>query len=113
MISLTNEGFEEEVLGSKVPVVLFGTDGSKACAAQEEEVLKAEKLLGDEVKVCCLDVNQLPMYALKFGLMDLPSVILMNMGLFCGKSNAFVTGEEIVSRVSALKNDLTKEYTML
>lgn len=80
---LRADSFENEVLGPKIPVLVFFTaEENEDCAAQERVLEELDMELSGQVKICKLDVNRQPIVALKYGIMDLPGIVVMNMGLF-------------------------------
>ena len=116
MIELRADNFEQEVLGPKEPVLIcFSSNQSKEEQEQEKQlqVLEQELAKGtlkslEEVKICRLDVKAAPIVALKYGIMDLPAVVLMHFGLFQGKRTGLQTADVLQEwLLESSKNDLT------
>ena len=71
MTDITKENFQQEVLGPKVPVILFfASENSDVedCKKQQEILQDIEKELNESVKVCVLNVDAQPFLALNYGI---------------------------------------------
>lgn len=97
---LRADSFENEVLGPRVPVLVFFTaEGNEECAAQERVLAELDAELSGKVKICRLDVNRQPIVALKYGIMDIPGIVVMNMGLFQKKLTGHQNREALLECV--------------
>ncbi|MDD6156869.1 MAG: thioredoxin domain-containing protein [Lachnospiraceae bacterium] len=97
---LRADSFENEVLGPKIPVlVFFAAEDNEECASQERVLEELDKELSGKVKICKLDVNRQPIVALKYGIMDLPGIVVMDMGLFQKRLTGFQSRETLLECV--------------
>ena len=86
VVELTNENFEHEVLGSKVPVLIdFWASWCGPCQMQASIVDAIEKEMGDRVKICKLNVDEQPKLAMNYQIASIPTLVFMKYGLFQGR----------------------------
>ena len=99
IVKVTNDNFEEEVLASKVPVILdFWADWCMPCKMQSPILDAFAEEMGDKIKVGKVNVDQESALALKYQIMSIPTLILMDKGVF-------------VKRVSGVQQaDALKEF---
>jgi thioredoxin len=79
MIKLTNENFEEEVLKSEKPVLIdFYADWCGPCkmSAPHVEAIAAE--YADVLKVAKINIDEAPELAAKYGVMSIPTFIIVD-----------------------------------
>ena len=92
----------EEVLGSKVPVLVnFGADWCGPCHALSPILKEIAKERADRMKVLKLDVDQCPDLAEEYGVRSIPTLALFS----CGAERGRVVG---VLPKPRLKNELDK-----
>jgi thioredoxin 1 len=81
MIELTVENFEEEVMKSKMPVLVdFWGPRCEPCKALMPHVEKLEEKYGDRVKFCKLDTSKNMRLAISQKVMGLPTLIVYKNG---------------------------------
>lgn len=108
MTDITKENFQQEVLGPKVPVILFfASENSDVedCKKQQEILQDIEKELNESVKVCVLNVDAQPFLALNYGITSTPSTVFMKYGLFQKRAAGVVSKEEILNCINELSSN--------
>lgn len=103
-IKLTNNNFEEEVLNSKIPVIVdfFATwcGPCQELAPIIEEI--AEENVG-KIKVCKVNVDEEKELASQFRIMSIPTIIVFNEGKVINTAFGFREKDEILSLVNKKK----------
>ena len=67
VVTITKENFEAEVVGAKVPVVIdFWASWCGPCQMQSPVVDAVAESMGDQVKVCKVNVDEQPQLALNY-----------------------------------------------
>ena len=83
IVTVTNDNFEEEVLASKVPVILdFWADWCMPCKMQSPILDAFAAEMGDKVKIGKVNVDEEAALALKYQIMSIPTLVLMDQGVF-------------------------------
>lgn len=80
MIPITKNNFQEEVLNSEKPVLLdFWASWCGPCrmVAPVVEEIAAER---SDIKVCKINVDEQPELAARFGVMSIPTLVVMKNG---------------------------------
>lgn len=96
MVTVTNDNFEEEVLASPVPVLLdFWAEWCMPCKMQSQILDGMEKELEGQVKIGKVNVDEEAALALKYQIMSIPTLILMNRGMFVKKVSGVQNPEQI------------------
>jgi thioredoxin 1 len=91
---VTDQGFEQEVLGSDVPVLVdFWADWCVPCHMVSPVVEEIGRDKADVLRVAKLNVDDNPQAAQRFGVMSIPTLIL------------FVGGQEVSRVVGAKPKD--------
>ena len=96
ILKITKENFESEVLKSDVPVLLdFWATWCGPCKmiAPVLEEIAAER---DDIKIGKIDVDSEGELAVKFGVMSIPTLIVMENGAEKTRSIGFCPKEEIL-----------------
>lgn len=87
MIKITNDNFKAEVLASKTPVVLdFGAVWCGPCKMQVPIMEELALELEGSVKFGKVDVDEESALALKYQIMSVPTLVVMNQGEFQKKA---------------------------
>lgn len=104
VITITNDNFEEEVLKSKVPVLIdFWAEWCGPCKMQSPIVDELAAELGDAVKVGKVNVDNEAALALKYQIMSIPTLIVMKDGIFQKKAVGLQSKEAILEMLESIK----------
>ena len=83
IVTVTNDNFEEEVLASKVPVILdFWADWCMPWKMQSPILDAFAAEMGGKVKIGKVNVDEEAALALKYQIMSIPTLVLMDQGVF-------------------------------
>ena len=83
IVTVTNDNFEEEGLASKGPVILdFWADWCMPCKMQSPILDAFAAEMGDKVKIGKVNVDEEAALALKYQIMSIPTLVLMDQGVF-------------------------------
>lgn len=81
VITVDNNNFEKEVLQSNTPVFIdFWATWCGPCRMMAPVVEELAQSMGDSVKVCKIDIDQNPELAEKYGVMSIPTFIVIKNG---------------------------------
>lgn len=81
VIKLNNDNFKSEVLESdKVVLVDFYADWCGPCKMMSPIIDKVAEEMGDKIKVCKLNVDEAQDWAIEYGVMSIPTLIIFNGG---------------------------------
>jgi len=84
---ITNENFEKEVLACDVPVLLdFWAEWCGPCKMQTPIIEELAAELGDKVKIGKVNVDEEAALALKYQVMSIPTLIVMEKGVLQQKA---------------------------
>lgn len=98
IVKITNDNFEEEVLKCEVPVLLdFWADWCGPCKMQSPVLDELAQELGDTVKIGKVNVDEEAALALKYQIMSIPTLVVMEHGVFKEKAIGVQQKEEIKS----------------
>lgn len=96
MADVTDQTFETEVMKSTVPVLVdFWAVWCTPCQIQGPIVEEVAATLGEKAKVVKLNVDENPMYAQKYGVMSIPTMMIFKNGAVA-KQFIGVTSKEIL-----------------
>lgn len=95
-INVTTDSFEEEVLKSDKPVLVdFWASWCGPCKMIAPVVEKVSEETAD-VKVCKVNVDEEPELIRKYGIMQIPTLILFKNGEAAKRQSAVMTKAEIM-----------------
>lgn len=95
-INITVENFEEEVLRSKVPVLVdFWATWCGPCQMQGPVVEQASEEMAGTAKVGKINVDEEGALAQQYGVMSIPTLIVFKEGKEAGRAVGFQTLEQI------------------
>lgn len=81
ILSITNKNFNEEVLESKLPVLMdFYADWCGPCKIMKPIVENIADTLSDKVKVVKVNVDEEIELATKYGILSIPTLVLIKDG---------------------------------
>lgn len=95
-IKFTTQNFEEEVLKSKVPVLVdFWATWCGPCQMQGPVVEQAAEEMGSSVKVGKLNVDEEGTVAGQYGVMSIPTLIVFKDGKEAARAVGYQTLEQL------------------
>ena len=100
VVTITKENFEAEVVGAKVPVVIDFWGGP--CQMQSPVVDAVAESMGDQVKVCKVNVDEQPQLALNYQIVSIPTLVFMKDGMFQKKMVGLQTQDVIEDYLKTL-----------
>ena len=83
IVKVTNDNFEQEVLACKEPVLLdFWADWCGPCKMQSPILDALSEEMDGKIKVGKVNVDEEAALALKYQVMSIPTMVLMDQGVF-------------------------------
>ena len=80
VVTVTNDNFEKEVVNSSVPVLIdFWASWCGPCRMLSPVIEEIASEVKDK-KICKVNVDEQPELARKFGVMSIPTLVVMNNG---------------------------------
>lgn len=102
ILSLTKHNFKNEVLSSKVPVLVdFWAPWCGPCRMIAPLVEEISKEKGDELKVVKVNIDENPDLAQMFQVMSIPTLIVLNEGKVTASSIGFKPKQSILELLNA------------
>lgn len=96
VLKITADNFEEEVLKSKVPVLVdFWATWCGPCQMQGPVIEEAAAEFGESVKIGKLNVDEEGSLSQKYGVMSIPTLIVFKEGEVAKKAVGFNSLDEI------------------
>lgn len=103
MADVTDQTFESDVLKSTTPVLVdFWAVWCGPCQVQGPIVEEVATTLGEKAKVLKLNVDENPMYAQKFGIMSIPTILIFNNGSVVKQFIGVTSKESLVGELHKL-----------
>ena len=100
VVTITKENFEAEVVGAKVPVVIdFWASWCGPCQMQSPVVDAVAESMGDQVKVCKVNVDENHELAEKYEIMTIPAFIIVKYGAETGRTIGVQPKEDILKLI--------------
>lgn len=97
VVTITNDNFEEEVLACKIPVIIdFWADWCGPCKMQAPIFEALSEELDGKVKFGKVNVDEEAALALKYQVMSIPTMVVMNYGIFQKKAVGLQDREAIL-----------------
>ncbi len=103
IVELTKDNFEQEVLASKIPVVIdFWATWCGPCKMQSPVLDKVAAEMGDKIKVCKVNVDEQPGIAMEYRIASIPTLVFMKFGMFQERMIGLQNEETIVNFLNTL-----------
>lgn len=106
VVELTKDKFEAEVLAAKVPVLIdFYADWCGPCKMQAPIMEEIADEMGDQVKVCKVNVDLQPELAMNYQVMNIPTLVFMKYGIFQQRMIGLQNKDAIVGYLKTLLDE--------
>ena len=101
VITITKENYEEEVVNSSVPVLLdFWAAWCAPCRMLSPVVDEIAEEVEGRVKVGKINVDEQPELAKKFGIMSIPTLIVMKNGEISSRESSVRSKQAILDKLN-------------
>ena len=106
VVELTKQNYDEEVMAAKVPVLIdFWADWCGPCKMQSPIVDAVAEEMGDQVKVCKVNVDEQPSLALNYQIVSIPTLVFMKFGIFQEKMIGLQDKDTIINYLKSLLDE--------
>ena len=103
VIRLTKENFQAEVMQADKPVLIdFYADWCGPCQIQAPVIEELAKELDGKVKFAKVNVDEEAALALKYQIMSIPTLVVMNYGLFQTRAVGVQSREAVMEMLAPL-----------
>lgn len=103
MADVTDQTFEAEVMKSTVPVLVdFWAVWCTPCQIQGPIVEEVAVALGAKAKVVKLNVDENPVYAQKYGIMSIPTLMIFKNGAVAKQFIGVTSKDVLVGELTKL-----------
>lgn len=100
IVELNNNNFEQEVLKSQIPVLIdFWATWCGPCRMMAPVVDAIAKEKDGEVKVCKVNIDENQALAEKYGVMSIPTFVIIKNGNETGRTIGVQSKEEIMKLI--------------
>ena len=103
LIHVTDENFEAEVINSQTPVLVdFSAAWCGPCKQLKPIVTELASEFSGRLKVAHVDVEQARQYAMKYGVMSVPTVLYIKNGEVCDSQIGLSTKDKMIDKINSL-----------